>query len=116
LLFQALWAAVLIVTGTYGQLFSRVIYTEWIFFAAMAVGLLLLRRRPGYTPAFRLPAAPLLVTVFVLASLGVVAAEVTKAPRNSAVGLGIVLIGAPVYALWRRSRPTTHDPRHTKAS
>ena len=103
LLLQALWAAVLIATGTYGQLFSRVIYTEWIFFAAMAVGLLLLRRRAGYAPAFRLPAAPLLVAVFVIASLGVVAAEIAKAPLNSAIGLGIVLLGLPVYLVWKRS-------------
>ncbi len=37
----------------YRQLFTRVIFTEWIFFAMMAGGIFLLRRRPGYAPAYR---------------------------------------------------------------
>ena len=55
---QAVWAAVLVLTGTYRELFTRVIYTEWIFFALLAVGVVLLRRRPatgrnGECPVFR---------------------------------------------------------------
>ena len=45
---QAVWASVLVATGTYRALFTRVVYTEWIFFAAMAVGLFVARRRPDY--------------------------------------------------------------------
>ena len=40
----------LVATGTYRALFSRVIYTEWIFFALMTFGLMRLRRRKGYAP------------------------------------------------------------------
>jgi len=35
---QGIWASVLVGTGTYRELFSRVIFTEWIFFALMAAG------------------------------------------------------------------------------
>ena len=48
---QAVWASVLAATGAYRQLFTRVIYTEWLFFALMAAGLFVLRRRPDYQPA-----------------------------------------------------------------
>ena len=51
---QAAWSSVLVATGTYRALFTRVVYTEWIFFAALAVGLALARRRPGYAPAYRM--------------------------------------------------------------
>ena len=44
---QAIWASVLVWSGTYRQLFTRVIFTEWIFFAMMAGGIFLLRRRPA---------------------------------------------------------------------
>ena len=37
---QAIWSSVLVATGTFRQLFTRVIYTEWIFFGLMAVGTL----------------------------------------------------------------------------
>ena len=43
---QAIWSAILVSTGTYRALFTRVIYTEWIFFGLMAIGLFALRRRP----------------------------------------------------------------------
>ena len=35
---QALWASALAATGAYRQVFTRVIYTEWLFFALMAAG------------------------------------------------------------------------------
>src|ERR1035438_7851089 len=50
---QAVWSCALVGTMTYGALFKRVVYTEWLFFALMAVGLYRLRARPGYQPVFR---------------------------------------------------------------
>ena len=47
---QAIWSSVLVLTGTYGVIVSRVIYTEWIFFAALALGTMALRRGRGYAP------------------------------------------------------------------
>ena len=49
---QAIWSSVLVLTGTYGALVSRVVYTEWIFFGALALGTIALRRSRGYAPAF----------------------------------------------------------------
>src|SRR5215470_9407361 len=45
LVLQTIWSCALVATGTYRALFTRVIYTEWIFFALMSVGLMLLRKR-----------------------------------------------------------------------
>ena len=100
---QAVWASVLAATNTYGALFSRVIYTEWIFFAAMAAGLMLLRRRASYQPAYRIPAYPIVPTLFIVASLVIVAMKIAEVPLDSAIGLGLVLVGWPVYLLWRRT-------------
>ena len=44
---QAVWSSVLVATGSYRALFTRVVYTEWIFFGLMAASLLWLRRGPG---------------------------------------------------------------------
>ena len=38
---QAVWSSVLVATGTYRSLFTRVVYTEWIFFGALAVVLVI---------------------------------------------------------------------------
>ena len=39
IMLQAVWASVLVATGTYRALFTRVVYTEWIFFGLMAAGI-----------------------------------------------------------------------------
>ena len=99
---QAIWAAVLVATGTYRALFTRVIYTEWIFFAVLAVGLLLARRRRDYAPLWRLPAAPAVAGLFALAGLAIAINVMISDPLNSAIGLGMVAAGLPVYFLMRR--------------
>jgi APA family basic amino acid/polyamine antiporter len=105
---QAVWACVLALTNTYGALFSRVIYTEWIFFALMAAGLLRLRQRPNYQPSYRLWGSPIIPIIFIVASLVIVVMQVLDNPADSAIGLGMVLAGLPVYLLWskRRGRQT----------
>ena len=101
---QGIWASVLAFTNTYGALFSRVIYTEWIFFAAMAAGLMLLRRRPGYRPTYRVWGYPIVPIVFILASAVIVVMQIMAVPRDSMIGLGMVLLGLPVYVVWSRRR------------
>jgi APA family basic amino acid/polyamine antiporter len=99
---QGIWASVLAFTNTYGALFSRVIYTEWIFFAAMAAGLMLLRKRPAYRPTYRIWGYPLVPIVFTLASAVIVVMQIQAVPRDSLIGLGMVLLGLPVYFVWSR--------------
>src|SRR5262245_18386590 len=99
---QAVSASVLASTNTYCAQFSRVVYTEWIFFAAMAAGLFLLRRRPEYRPAYRIWGYPILPIVFIASSLVIVVMQILAVPGDSAIGLGMVLLGLPVYLLWSR--------------
>jgi APA family basic amino acid/polyamine antiporter len=102
ILLQALWASVLIATGTYRALFTRVVYTEWIFFGLMAAGLVLLRRRAGYGPRYRVWGYPALPIAFALASGLIVLNQVISDPAESAMGLALVALGLPVYLWWSR--------------
>jgi APA family basic amino acid/polyamine antiporter len=99
---QAIWASVLALTNTYDALFRRVIYTEWIFFAIMAAGLLRLRHRVDYRPTYRVWGSPIVPIIFIAASLVIVVMQVLANPKDSAIGLGMVLAGWPVYLLWAR--------------
>jgi APA family basic amino acid/polyamine antiporter len=94
---QAIWASVLASTWNYSALVMQVVYTEWIFFALMAAGLIVLRRRPGYLPRFRVPFHPVIPVLFILASLYIVIDQIIATPRNAIVGLLLVLVGWPVY-------------------
>ena len=102
IILQGVWAAVLVMTGTYRQLFTRVIYTEWIFFALLAIGVVILRNRPGYRPAWRMPGVPVVPLVFAAVSFAIAINQLRVDPTNSIIGLAIVLAGLPVYMLWLR--------------
>jgi basic amino acid/polyamine antiporter, APA family len=97
---QALWASVLAATGVYRQLFIRVIYTEWLFFALMAAGVFVLRRRPDYRPEYRTWGYPAVPVIFIAASLIIVVNQIVREPIDALIGLGIVALGAPAYHLW----------------
>jgi APA family basic amino acid/polyamine antiporter len=105
---QAVWACVLVGTGTYGVLVARVVYTEWIFFALMAIGLLLLRRRGAFAPAFRAPLGTALPIAFAAAAVLVAANQIAAAPLDSLTGLVFILIGWPIYRIWARRAFISH--------
>ncbi|HZD03317.1 MAG TPA: hypothetical protein VE173_00315, partial [Longimicrobiales bacterium] len=94
-------------TGTYRALFTRVVYTEWIFFGLMAVGLVILRGRPGSEPGYRVWGYPVTPLLFAAAAFAIVVNQVLSDPLESVTGLGLVLLGLPVYLLWvgRRGSP-----------
>ena len=100
---QAIWASVLVWSGTYRQLFTRVIFTEWIFFALMAGGIFLLRRRPGLRAGvsrvgLSLGARRVRRRVRRRSSINRLVSE----PLDSAAGLALVGLGVPAYYLWAR--------------
>jgi len=106
IMLQAVWASVLVATGTYRALFTRVVYTEWIFFGLMAAGIFVLRRRAGYTPAYRAWGYPILPLLFIGATAVIVVNQLAADPIESATGLLIVLAGLPVYYLRTARRVT----------
>lgn len=101
---QAVWASVLVMTGSYRALFTRVIYTEWIFFALLALGVVIMRRRKGYAPAWRMALVPAAPLVFIVVSLMIVVNQIRVDVWSAAGGLGIVATGFPAYYLWARRR------------
>jgi APA family basic amino acid/polyamine antiporter len=112
ILLQGAWAIVLVSTGTYRALFTRVVYTEWIFFALMAVGLIRLRARDSYEPVYRVWGYPFIPTIFIASSAYIVVNQILHDPKESAVGLLLVLAGLPVYYFWLRDNPSSSAPQH----
>lgn len=100
---QAIWSSVLVATGTYRTLFTRVIYTEWIFFGLMAIGLFLLRRRVGIVRGYRIWGYPVIPVLFIISSFAIVVNQITSNLTESVFGLSLVLLGLPAYYLWTRT-------------
>jgi APA family basic amino acid/polyamine antiporter len=106
--FQAVIAAALILTGSYGQLLDWVVFGDWIFFGTTALTLVVFRRRDarsGVTDTgFRAPFYPLSVALFVLAALYVVFGSIASNPGNALRGVLLLASGIPVFMFWSRRR------------
>jgi len=109
LLVQAVWISVLCLTGTYGQLLDYVVFAALVFYCLTTLGLFLLRRaRPDAERPYRAIGYPVLPGLYVLLSggLAIVLLIAEKTRGQALAGLFIVLLGIPVYFLWRSSSRT----------
>ncbi len=104
ILLQAAWSCVLVATGTYRALFTRVVYTEWIFFGLMAIGLIKLRRRRGPGGGYRMWGYPITPALFICSSFAIVINQVVSSTRESLIGLSLVLAGLPLYYIQTKNR------------
>ncbi len=101
---QAVWSSILVATGTYRALFTRVVYTEWIFFGLMAIGLILLRRKKDLQRGYSIWGYPVIPIVFSLFSFVIVINQIVSSPKESLTGISLVLIGLPIYYLWTKKK------------
>ena len=103
LVVQGVWIGVLCLSGGYGQLIDFVIAASLLFYLLIPVALIVLRRtRPDADRPSRVPGYPLVPLFYTAASGWVCLQLVIQRPQYSWPGLGIVLLGLPVYYLIRR--------------
>jgi basic amino acid/polyamine antiporter, APA family len=97
------WAMVLAVSGTFEQLLTYVVFVGWIFYGLGAACVFALRRaRPDAARPFRVPGYPWTPLLFIVAAAALVANTIATQPGRAAVGIGVVLLGLPVYFVWRK--------------
>ena len=99
---QAAWTCLLALSGSYEQILSYVIATNFLFFGLSAACLFILRRRGVAHIGFRAPWHPLTTGLFILACVLVVASSFWAYPVNSLIGYALMAAGIPPYLLWRR--------------
>lgn len=103
---QAVWAMVLCLSGTYGNLLDYVIFASLLFYFFTTLALFRLRvTQPDLPRPVRAFGYPWLPALYMLSVLGLMAILLVKKPLYTWPGLGIVALGWPVYWFWKRDRP-----------
>jgi basic amino acid/polyamine antiporter, APA family len=103
ILLQGAAAAVIALSGTFGQILSYVVSVDFIFFGLTGAALFVFRRRdPDQPVAFKAPLHPVTTGLFVLACIVTVVATVWNSPVNSLIGYAILLAGVPACLYWQR--------------
>jgi APA family basic amino acid/polyamine antiporter len=97
-----IWSSLLALSGTYQQLFTYVVFTSVLFSLFGGLALFRLRQtRPSVERPYRVWGYPWLPALFVLGSVFVVINTLRERPLESLAGLGLLVIGLPVYLYWK---------------
>jgi len=97
------WATVLAVSGTFEQLLTYVVFTGWIFYGLGAATVFVFRRKEAArVRSFSVPGYPVTPILFVAAAFALVVNTLVTQPLRGLAGMGVVLLGAPAYLVWRR--------------
>jgi APA family basic amino acid/polyamine antiporter len=113
LIIQSVWVSLLCLTGTYGQLLNYVIFAALVFYVLTTIGLFILRaKRPDAERPYRAVGYPVLPALYILlaAAVSVILLIAPKTRTEALSGLVLVLIGIPVYFLWRRTDGSVAGP------
>ncbi len=102
LVVQCIWAAILCLSGTYSQLLDFLIFAVVIFYILTLCGLFLLRaKRPEMVRPYRAIGYPFLPALYIVMAVFLEVQLLRYKPQYTWPGLIIVLIGVPVYVVWR---------------
>jgi APA family basic amino acid/polyamine antiporter len=111
------WTACLALSGSYEQLLSYDVATNFLFFGISASCLFVWRRADPRGGAYRAPFHPWSTGAFVLACAGIVGVSIWNFPVDSLIGYAIMLLGIPPFLYWRaRARsfaPNASAPNRT---
>ena len=105
---QAIWMSLLCLSGRYEQLYTYATFFVILAYAATGVALFILRRkRPDLPRPYRCWGYPVVPLLFVMSSLLVALNTLRQQPKETLAGIGIMVLGLPVYfAMRRRARPS----------
>jgi len=103
LLWQGIWASVLVLSGTFDQLTDMIIFAVFIFYGATTLGVFILRRRmPEVYRPYKVWGYPVVPAIFILFCIGLFFNTILTRPREAAIGMILIFSGIPVYFFLKR--------------
>jgi len=100
---QCIWAVLLTTSGSYNDLLEYVIFAVMLFYILTITSLFVLRRtRPDMERPYKAIGYPVLPAIYLVAAALIEVLLLIYKPNYTWPGLGIVLLGLPVYFIWRR--------------
>ena len=100
---QGVWSVLLCLSGTYGNLLDYVIFAVLIFFTLTILAIFVLRvKRPDIPRPYKAFGYPVIPAIYILTTFSIMVILLIYKPNYTFPGLGIVLLGIPVFYLWRK--------------
>ena len=104
LIIQCIWACILTFSGTFNQLITYIIFASWIFYGMSAGAVIILRKKkPDMERPYQIPFYPWIPIIFILFAIFLTVNTILEAPRDAAIGAGLILAGLPLYYYWKKN-------------
>jgi len=111
LMVQMVWTCILCISGSYGQLLDYIVFAVLVFYILTIAGLFVLRRtHPEAERPYRAVGYPILPAIYIVMALFIDVVLLRYKPQYTWPGLIIVLLGIPVYYLWKRNPDPASRP------
>jgi APA family basic amino acid/polyamine antiporter len=110
------WAALLVLSGKYDDLYNFVIFGSWILYAMAAASVFVLRRkRPDMIRPYRTIGYPVVPILFLIGAAALELSTLRDRPVQSLAGILLILLGLPCYFYWNSRRgPACRERRNLK--
>src|SRR5262249_6496400 len=106
ILVMCAWSSLLVLSGKYDCLFNLVIFASWFVCGLTAAVVLVMRKkRPDLYPPYRTVRYPLVPVLFILGAFVLILSTAIDRPRESLLGIVLILLGLPFYAYWKKRLP-----------
>lgn len=101
LIFQGIWASILVLSGSYSQLLDYIIFAALVFYILTVSGIFVFRRKyPEVQSSYKVVFYPYLPILYCLTATFVAFNLLIYKPAYTWSGLYIVVSGIPIYYIW----------------
>jgi APA family basic amino acid/polyamine antiporter len=106
------WASLLVLSGKYDDLFNLVIFASWILYCMTAAAVFVLRKkRPELARPYHPLGYPYVPVLFILGGSVLLFSTLFDRPRESFMGIGLILLGLPFYFYWKKRKLSAASDR-----
>ena len=105
LLYQSVWACILVLSGTFDQLTDMIIFAVFVFYGATALGVFVLRKKmPGAHRPYKVWGYPVVPAIVILISAALFINTIATQPREAGIGLILMATGIPMWYWFSRKK------------
>ena len=103
IMIQGFWAAVLVLSGTFEEIITLVVFVNFMMWIAASSTVFVLRKKqPELERPYKVWGYPYVPAFFILFSSAIMINTFFESPQQSLMGIGLTLLGIPAYLYWKK--------------
>ena len=103
IMIQGFWAAVLVLSGTFEEIITLVVFVNFMMWIAASSTVFVLRKKqPELERPYKVWGYPYVPAFFIIFSSAIMINTFFESPQQSLMGIGLTLLGIPAYLYWKK--------------